>query len=255
MTNLDWYGVGWFFLYYILGAGTLALISHVVKLPKEIIRKGYHIMACGSVFVLLECFQNWYGALAALAIFTVAVFVIVPLAYRLFNLRSLSVQRGASIWEVLRQAALFILSMAILITVIWGLIGEEYKLHIAIGLMALSLGDAAAALVGKRFGKRKLRLRIFDRNKTMEGSLAMFACAFLAISSLLFFFTELPLTLLLLSALFLAALSAFVEAIAISGLDTILIPVVVSLASLGLFVLNLQLLKLPLCHWPVYWPF
>ena len=198
-------------------------------------------MACGSVFVLLECFDHWYGAVIALAIFITAGFIVVPLAYRLLNLRSLSVQSGSSILEVLRQAALFLVSMAILITLIWGLIGEEYKLHIAIGMMALSFGDAAA-LVGKRFGKRKLKLRIFDRNKTIEASLAMFGFAFLVIFSLLLIFTDLPWILALISALILAASSAFVEAIAIRGLDTIVIPLVFSFTSLGLFLLNLQLL-------------
>lgn len=243
MSVLDWYGVGWFFLYYIIGAGALALFSHFIKLPKEILRKSYHIMACGSIFVLLECFSHWYGAIAALVIFIAAVFIVVPLATRMLNLRSLSVQRGSSIVEVLRQAALFLVSMAVLITLIWGLIGAEYKVHIAIGITALSLGDAAAALVGKHLGKRKLRFRLFDRNKTVEGSLAMVGAAFLGIFALLLFFTELPLILVLISALILAVLSAFVEAIAVQGLDTIIIPLVISFSSLGLFIINLQLLK------------
>lgn len=244
MDYLDWAGVGWFFLYYVFGAGSLALLSSVVHLPKEVVRKGYHVMACGSVFVLLECFDHWFSAVIALAIFITAVFIAVPLAYRLFDLRSLSVQRGSSILEVLRQAALFLTSMAILITLIWGVLGEQYKPHIAIGMMALSLGDAAAALIGKRFGKRKLKSRIFDPNKTVEGSLAMFTFAFLAIFALLLIFTELPLLIIVVSSLVLAALSAFVEAIAIRGLDTIVIPLIISFSSLGLSILlSLQLLK------------
>lgn len=241
MTTLDWYGVGWFFLYFILGAGTLALLSYFVKLPKEIVRKGYHVMACGSIFVLLELFPNWYGALIALAIFITVVFIVVPLATRFLKLQSLSVQRGSSIREVLRQAALFLSSMGILITLIWGLIGEEYKLHIAVGMMALSLGDAAAALIGKNFGKRKLRLKIFDKNKTVEGSLAMLAFAFLGIFYLLLTFTDLPWFLTLPSAIILAAIGAFVEAIAVRGLDTIMVPLVVSLTSLILFIINVRL--------------
>lgn len=110
--------------------------------------------------------------------------------------------------------------MALLITLIWGLIGEQYKLHIAVGFMALSVEDDAAAIIGKRFGKRKLKLGIFDKNKTFEGSLTMAGFAFLPIFALLFFFTSLPLIFFLLSALVLVVLSSFVEAVALHGLDT-----------------------------------
>ena len=53
MSRLDWIGVVMFFIYFITGAGSLALISWLMAVPQEVIRKAYHLMACGSVFVLL----------------------------------------------------------------------------------------------------------------------------------------------------------------------------------------------------------
>ena len=72
------------------------------------------------------------------------------------------------------------------------LLGEEYKIHIAVGITALGLGDASAALIGKYFGKTKLKLKLFDRRKTIEGSLAIGGVAFLGIFVLLVLFTDIP---------------------------------------------------------------
>ncbi|HHX02539.1 MAG TPA: hypothetical protein GX739_07735 [Firmicutes bacterium] len=242
MSTLDWIGVGMFFLYFITGAGSIALISLLMKVPKEIMRKAYHLMACGSVFVLLAYFDHWYGALAAIGLFFLAVFVVVPLGMRL-PLRKISIQRGGTIGEILYQAGLFGLGLAVLISLIWGLMGEEYKIHIAVGITALGLGDASAALIGKYFGKTKLRLKLFDRRKTIEGSLAMVGFAFIGIFLLLLLFTDIPVGLTFVSAVVLALLSAFLEAVAVHGLDTIIIPLVIAFSSLGLFVVNLNVVQ------------
>ena len=121
--------------------------------------------------------------------------------------------------------------------------GEEYKIHIAVGITALGLGDASAALIGKYFGKTKLRLKLFDRRKTIEGSLAMVGFAFIGIFLLLLLFTDIPVGLTFVSAVVLALLSAFLEAVAVHGLDTIIIPLVIAFSSLGLFVVNLNVVQ------------
>lgn len=241
MSRLDWIGVIMFFVYFVTGAGSLALISWLIQVPKEVIRKAYHLMACGSVFILLAYFEYWYGALAAVGLFFLTVFTVVPLFMRLPPpIRRISIQRGGTIGEVLYQAGLFALGLVVLISLIWGLLGEEYKIHIAVGVTALGLGDASAALIGKYFGRTKLRLKLFDRRKTIEGSLAMAGFAFIGIFTLLVLFTEIPIGLTLATAAFLALLSSFLEAMAIHGLDTILIPLVIAFSSLGLFMLNLH---------------
>ena len=243
MSRLDWIGVVMFFIYFITGAGSLALISWLMAVPQEVIRKAYHLMACGSVFVLLAFFDHWYGALAAVGLFSFAVMIIVPAAMRMLPLRRISIQRGGKIGEILYQAGLFALGLVVLISLIWGLLGEEYKIHIAVGITALGLGDASAALIGKYFGKTKLKLKLFDRRKTIEGSLAMAGFAFLGIFVLLVLFTDIPIALTLATALFLACLSAFLEAMAVHGIDTILIPLVVAFSSLGLFLVNIHLVQ------------
>ncbi|MDI9441419.1 MAG: hypothetical protein QM392_04665 [Bacillota bacterium] len=243
MSRLDWIGVGMFFIYFITGAGSIALISWLVKIPREIMRKAYHLMACGSVFVLLAYFEHWHGALAAIGLFSLVVLAVVPLGMVL-PVRRISIQRGGTVGEILYQAGLFALGLAVLISLIWGLVGEEYKIHIAVGITALGLGDASAALIGKYFGKTKLRLKLFDRRKTIEGSLAMTGFAFIGIFVLLLLFTDIHIGLTLATALVLACLSAFLEAVAVHGLDTILIPLIIAFSSLGLFLLNLHVVQL-----------
>lgn len=130
---------GCFSLLHYRGGGA-ALLSLVLKLPQEVRRKIYHLLACGSIFVLLQCFDHWYGALAAIGLFLLVVFVVVPTAVRLFSFKAVAIQRGGSINEVLYQAGIFLLSQALLIGLFWGLFGEEHKLHIAIGMTALGLG-------------------------------------------------------------------------------------------------------------------
>ena len=39
MSRLDWIGVIMFFVYFVTGAGSLALISWLIQVPKEVIRK------------------------------------------------------------------------------------------------------------------------------------------------------------------------------------------------------------------------
>ena len=159
------------------------------------------------------------------------VLAVVPLGMVL-PVRRISIQRGGTVGEILYQAGLFALGLAVLISLIWGLVGEEYKIHIAVGITALGLGDASAALIGKYFGKTKLRLKLFDRRKTIEGSLAMTGFAFIGIFVLLLLFTDIHIGLTLATALVLACLSAFLEAVAVHGLDTILIPLIIAFSSL-----------------------
>jgi dolichol kinase len=66
-------------------------------------------------------------------------------------------------------------SLGCLMTVI--LFGDQPVL-VALGLMHLALGDAAAALIGKSMGRLKFSIK--GRTKSVEGSLACFAACLLA---------------------------------------------------------------------------
>ena len=86
------------------------------------------------------------------------------------------------------------------------------------------VGDAAAALVGKRLGKHPVRLPMADRKKTWEGSAAMTAAAFLAGTGCLLAYTALPWYICLLAALVTAPVAALTELMSPTGTTQVSVP-------------------------------
>ena len=87
------------------------------------------------------------------------------------------------------------------------------------------LGDTAAALIGGRLGKHPIRLPLADPQKTVEGTVAMFAVALVTGIVTLCVFSPLPLWQCLLCAAAGAAVGAYVELISRAGTDTVTVPV------------------------------
>ena len=93
-----------------------------------------------------------------------------------------------------------------------------------IPILLLALADAAAALIGIGYGRR--RYNTADGEKSAEGSLAFFTCAFFVVHVPLLLGTDTGRTETLLIALLLAWLATMFEAIAWSGLDNLALPLV-----------------------------
>jgi phytol kinase len=93
------------------------------------------------------------------------------------------------------------------------------RLRVAIGLLPLMLADPAAAFVGCRWGRH--RYRIPGGEKSLEGSAAFFAIAFVCVAGLLVGAGgQLPL-----SAIGAIALTlTMVEALTARGLDNLMVP-------------------------------
>ncbi len=90
-------------------------------------------------------------------------------------------------------------------------------------IYAWGLGDAAAALIGKRFGKHHFKGAAISR-KSWEGTLAMFAVSFVTVFTLLQFRGGLSPAGCIFSAAGTAAVSAAVELYTPNGMDTITCP-------------------------------
>jgi phytol kinase len=93
-----------------------------------------------------------------------------------------------------------------------------------IPILLLTLADAAAALIGISYGR--LHYETADGQKSAEGSLAFFTCAFLVVHIPLLLFTDTPRAETLLIAVLLAWLAMMFEAIAWRGLDNLVLPLV-----------------------------
>ncbi len=95
---------------------------------------------------------------------------------------------------------------------------------IAAGILPMAYGDASAALVGRKYGKRQYR--IFAK-KSLEGSMTMFLVSFLILEASFLFFSMLyPLSIqtLTLAAFGIAATVTVAEAFSPLGFDNITVP-------------------------------
>ena len=108
------------------------------------------------------------------------------------------------------------------ITICWGVFGD--KLLTLACVYAWGVGDAFAALVGKRFGKHKIRLPLADPRKSWEGSAAMFVSSIVSVLTVLLVRGGFGFGTCLFISLVAAVATTYVELITKSGLDTITCP-------------------------------
>ncbi|MFH1102086.1 MAG: diacylglycerol/polyprenol kinase family protein [Methanobacteriota archaeon] len=110
----------------------------------------------------------------------------------------------------------------------------EYRVIIAMGILAMSYGDGLASIIGIRYGRRTYR--IFRDTKSYVGSLAMFLVTFLVLI-VAFLFYAVPVTTILLGyLLWIAALATLVEGITPFGLDNLSVPFITAFFYWGFLV-------------------
>lgn len=205
--------------YVVCAAGALAL-RRLVAVPTVVFRKILHIILLGSIFVLTYSFKTWWVSGIAVFIFMVIVFPILVLAERIPGYSELLTERKSG--EIKRSLIIVFSMFAVLIFVCWGLLGEKYL--VLASVFAWGLGDAAAALIGKRFGKNYIKGRMVDGNKTFEGTLAMFVVSFISVMVVLLanspvvWYGYVPI------AAATAAVTAIVELYTKNGMDTLTCP-------------------------------
>ena len=91
-------------------------------------------------------------------------------------------------------------------------------------MYAWGVGDAFAALVGKQFGKHKIKWKRADPKKSVEGSLAMFLSSAVSVQIVLLAHNHLSTPAYIVIPLAGAAATTIVEMITPDGKDTITCP-------------------------------
>ena len=168
-------------VYFFLCASGALVLRRFVKMHPEVFRKTLHMILLGSIFVLVYAFPAWHHSAIAAVAFMVLVFPILMLAERLPGYSRLLTERKCG--ELKTSLIVVFLMFAVLICVCWGLIGEKYL--VIASVLAWGLGDAAAALVGKRYGQHYIEGKLVEGRKSLEGTFAMFAVSFVTVTAIL----------------------------------------------------------------------
>ena len=114
--------------------------------------------------------------------------------------------------------------MLISITIGYGIFNDRYL--VLASVYSWGVGDAFAALIGKRFGKHKIKWKFIDNKKSVEGSLAMVITSFLAVFIVLLVRGNVNPVYCVLISIVASIVSTFVELCSKNGIDTITCPLV-----------------------------
>lgn len=227
------HGFGAILIYFMIAASVALLLRKFVHIPDEVFRKGLHCILLGSLLVCVLAFSTWWHAALSAIGFALIVYPILCLTERIKGFSAFVTERKSG---ELKQSLLIVFFMfAVVISICWGWLGD--KLLVLAGVYAWGFGDAAAALIGKRFGKHALTGRHIEGRKSLEGSLAMFITSFVCVSVILLFRGKLPWYGYILIPAATAAGATVVELFSLNGIDTITCP------------LSAMAMMLPLIYW------
>lgn len=214
-------GFGALGIYFIVAASTVLIVRFLIKMPDELFRKILHFVLLGSVFVFVFAFDTWWMSALASIIFEVVVYPILIIFEKFKNYSEITTERKKG---ELKASLLLVFTMfAVVIAVCWGLFND--RLLVIASILAWGVGDAFAALVGKKYGKHKIKAKYTDGKKSYEGTIAMFVSSLVSVAAVLIFRGGLSTVGYVLIPIVTAAVSAIAELYSKNGMDTVICPI------------------------------
>ncbi|MFN6461188.1 MAG: diacylglycerol/polyprenol kinase family protein [Nostoc sp. DedVER02] len=223
MTN-DFIGLA---ISYSYATGLLVIgegLRMLFNVKPDLTRKVIHIGAGMWVFGVLLLFKRWEIGIIPFATF-------IGLNYLFYRYRIIGAMDSE---DSSPGTVYFAISVTLLFGLLWRPDGPVDSAPIAVaGIMAMTWGDALAALIGRRFGQHKYQ--VGNSVRSWEGSAAMFVASAVAIFLVLLLLpgsslTPLarPLTLewALLTTVITATFATLAEAVSPHGTDNISVPLV-----------------------------
>ena len=208
-------------LYIAVAVGIMFIARKLIKIHDELFRKILHFILLGAYIPLCFVFEAWWMATIYALSLIVILFPALFLAQRIPMFSSFVNERKKG--EFVSSMVYAVGMMAFSIAVCWGLFGDKYL--VLASIYAWGIGDALAALIGKRFGKHKIKWKIADGKKSIEGSLAMFVCALVSVFTVLLIRGGISIPMCLCIAVLSAFVCTFTELCAKNGLDTVICPI------------------------------
>lgn len=223
--------LGKYFGYIAVLAVILIILRSTTKIPDYIFRKLLHVVAFTSILPLVFWTDKWWIAVLVEITFLIVIIIALHCAEGFPFYKTLLVEKGKH--EVITSFVLLFGLMTILMAVFWGFFGDGHKYIAVASIMAWGPGDAAAAIVGKNWGRHKLTGKWIEGTKSVEGTVAMGIASFLCTLGVLVTISGIGWAASVALSLIIAPIAAWVELNTRHGLDTITVPIAASLILLA----------------------
>lgn len=227
------HGAGVVCIYFVVAASAALWARKLIRIPDELFRKILHFILLFSYIPFAFAFETWWRSVMLTVILELLIYPALALAEKLPMFSAFVTERKHG--EFKQSMMLAFTMLAVCNTVCWGMLGDKY-LGLAC-MYAWGVGDAFAALVGKRFGKHKITWKYADKRKSVEGSAAMFVSSAIAVASVLLAHDHLTLPAYIVIPIAGAGVSTLVEMVTKDGRDTIYCPTAAMLVMLPLMAL------------------
>ena len=222
-----WKLMGIYLGFIIAFAVVLILLRFLCRIPDYIFRKLLHTVAFTSILPLVLGTDIWWIAVLVEIVFLIVVIFALHFFEHFAFYSALFVEKGKH--EVITSFILLFGMITAMLAVFWGGFGDNCAFIAVAALMAWGPGDAAAAIVGHKYGKHHLSGKWIEGVKSVEGTIAMGITSFFCTFATLYFLSGFSLIQILDLCLIIAPVSSFVELYTKHGLDTITVPIAASL--------------------------
>lgn len=203
----------------------LLVVRRTQVVPSEVFRKLLHAVAFCSAPGIMRlswaCSQPCLVTVLSLFFFGLALWPLLAIAERFSWYSGLLVERG--LHEARRSLLKLFWGDALLVALCWGVL--DMPMVAATAILMWGFGDAAAALVGRRWGRHRTGVPFADPKKTWEGTGAMWVlstlvgAACLTAGGMVWYAA-------LVKAAVTAVAGAYAELVTKGGNDTITVPYV-----------------------------
>lgn len=204
--------ISFLFIFMLIGVSTV--LSKKNLLSNEGSRKFIHIGVANWWFIAMYYFDSRVWA----SIVPVAFILLNYMSYKFNVVKAMERDGGSNDLGTVY----FPISLLVLVLISFSSYSQPYVG--ALGILIMGYGDGLAAVLGKKFGKKKFM--IFGNEKSIVGSSTMFIASFIVSFLVLSFYSP---NNLFAKSITLALFSTVVEGISPFGLDNLTVPILASL--------------------------
>ena len=214
------HGAGIVCIYFVIAASVMLTLRWLIKIPDELFRKILHFILLFSYIPFAFAFHTWWLSVLLAVVLEILIYPILAWAEHLSLFSSFVNERKKG--EFKHSLLLAFTMLAVCNAVCWGWLGDRYLVLAC--MYAWGVGDAFAALFGKRFGRHKIKWKQADPHKSVEGSVAMFVTSALAVLCVLLIHNHLNTAAYVIIPIAGAGAATIVELITPNGMDTVSCP-------------------------------